>query len=500
MKKPNSNRLNQIENELISRIIKESKKSKMDEWDQQVTLNPMPDDIAEEDVEEGNEFSGELAKARKSGKDSFVVDGKKYPVKGKKKMDEGLYDVEDLGGSKFDYTEEEGFEDVDELIDRLDSELGEVKLSNKQKYIAKQAKPENEIGANDFKVLRSKSKGQVSEGNAFGMALKNARDNGHSSFELNGKTYEVKEGKSDKKKKDNKWIQDAINKPGALKKKMGVDKDEKISTEKLKNKSEELKKKSEGDKKLSKSDLKTSKQVNLALNLKKMNESKIYLSENEMVELIEKLVAEERVKGLDVTVKNQKVSKKENDDYLKSVTKKMKDYLKDGSKGEYTENPENFPMGNGQIEKMKKKAYTPSEDVDEYIEDYAYPGQTNLVFDEIKPEDERIEKYLKGDKTTGNAEIDEDGKSYGNAVPSKTGEKFMKNYKKNAYGQEQMNASYKRYPQDTIEVSGENTKSKRKQSALSKLSESEIMEEQNNLIKEEFNKIQHLMGYNKKTQ
>jgi hypothetical protein len=476
MKKPNSNRLNQIENELISRIIRESKKSKMDEWDQQVTLNAMPDDIAEEDVEEGNEFSGKLAKARKSGKDSFVVDGKKYPVKGKKKMDEGLYDVEDLGGSKFDYTEEEGFEDVDELIDRLDSELGEAKLSNKQKYIAKQAEPKDKIGANDFKVLRSKSKGQVSEGNAFGMALKNARDNGHSSFELNGKTYEVKEGKSTKKKKNNKWIQDAINKP------------------------KESKKKTEDDKKDSKSDLKTSKQVNLALNLKKMNESKIYLSENEMVELIEKLVAEERVKGLDVTVKNQKASKKENDDYLRSVTKKMKEYLKDGSKGEYTENPTDFPMGNGQIEKMKKKAYTPSEEVDEYIEDFAYPGQTNLVFDEIKPDDERIEKYLKGDKTTGNAELDEDGKAYGNVVPSKVGDKFMKNYKKNAYGQEQMNASYKRYPQDTIEVSGENTKSKRKQSALAKLSESEIMEEQNNLIKEEFNKIQHLMGYNKKTQ
>jgi hypothetical protein len=476
MKKPNSNRLSQIEDELISRIIKESKKSKVDEWDQQVTLNAMPDDIAEEDVEEGNEFSGKLEKARKSGKNSFVVNGKKYPVKGKKKMDEGLYDVEDLGHSRFDYTEEEGFEDVDELIDKLDSELGEAKLSDKQKYIAKQAEPKDKIGANDFKVLRSKSKGQVSEGNAFGMALKNARDNGHSSFELNGKTYEVKEGKSTKKKKNNKWIQDAINKP------------------------KESKKKTEGDKKDSKSDLKTSKQVNLALNLKKMNESKIYLSENEMVELIEKLVAEERVKGLDVTVKNQKASKKENDDYLRSVTKKMKEYLKDGSKGEYTENPKNFPMGNGQIEKMKKMAYTPSEEVGEYIEDYAYPGQTNLVFDEIKPDDKKIEKYLKGDKTTGNAEVDEDGKSYGNVVPSKTGEKFMKNYKENAYGKEQMNASYKRYPQDTIEVSGENTKAKRKQSSLAKLSESQIMEEQNNLIKEEFNKIQHLMGYNKKTQ
>ena len=496
MKKSNSNRINQIEDELIKRIIKESKSGKVNEWDQQVTLNAMPDDIAEEDVDEGNEFSGALEKARKEGKNYFTVDGKKYPVKGKKKVSEGLYDVEDINNkNKFDYTEDDDFQDVDELL----KELGE-ELSQGQKYIAKQAKPTNKIDAKDFKILRDKKKKQVSEGNAFGMALKNARDNGHSSFELNGKTYEVKEGKSTKKKKDNKWIQDAINKPGALKKKMGVDKDEKIPTEKLKSKSEELKKKSEGDKKLSKSDLKTSKQVNLALNLKKMNESKIYLNEDEMIDLIEKLVAEERVKGLDVTVKNQKASKKENDDYLKSVTKKMKEYLKDGSKGDYEENPKNFPMGNGQIEKMKKKAYTPSEEVDEYIEDYAYPGQTNLVFDEIKPDDERIEKYLKGDKTTGNAELDEDGKTYGNVVPSKVGDKFMKNYKKNAYVQEQMNASYKRYPQDTIEVSGENTKSKRKQSALSKLSESEIMEEQNNLIKEEFNKIQHLMGYNKKTQ
>ena len=469
-------------------------RNKISEWDQQVTLNPMPDDISEEmldeklfgnqkfiakqaepknkitaadlkklrdrkktDVDEGNAFTGALAKAKEKGKDSFEVGGKKFDVK------EGLYDVEDINpDNEFDYVEEDEFVDVDELLQEIENEL------------------------------------RINEGNAFGWALKNARDKGESSFELNGKTYEVSEGKSKKSKKDNKWIQDAIKKPGALRKKMGVEKDEDIPAEKLKSKSKELKKKAEGDKKLSKSDLKTSKQVNLALNLKKMNESKLYLSEDEMVDLIEKLVREERVKGLDVTNKNLKASKKENDDYIKSVSAKMKDYLKDGSKGEYTENPENFPLGNGQIEKMNKKAYTQSEEVDEYIEDFAYPGQTNLVFDEIKPDDERIEKYLKGNKTTGNAEIDEDGKAYGNVVPSKTGERFMKNYKKNAYGQEQMNASYKRYPQDTIEVSGENTKSKRKESALSKLSEAEI--EKNQLIKEEFEKIQRLMGYNKKTQ
>lgn len=104
-----------------------------------------------------------------------------------------------------------------------------------------------------------------------------------------------------------------------------------------------------------------------------------------------------------------------------------------------------------------------------------------MVFDEIKPDDKKIEKYLKGDKTTGNAEVDEDGKPLGNVVPSKTGEKFNKNYKENLYGQEQMNASYKRYPQDTIEVAGDVTKKgklskggkKTAQSVLNKVEESE---------------------------
>jgi hypothetical protein len=35
----------------------------------------------EDDVEEGNEFSGELAKAKAQHKDEFEVDGKTYPVK-----------------------------------------------------------------------------------------------------------------------------------------------------------------------------------------------------------------------------------------------------------------------------------------------------------------------------------------------------------------------------------------------------------------------------------
>ena len=62
-------------------------------------------------------------------------------------------------------------------------------------------------------------------------------------------------------------------------------------------------------------------------------------------------------RGLEVYKKAHNGSGKENDDYIKSVAKKMKEYLKDGSKGDYDMNPKHFPKGNGQLEKMKAKKY-----------------------------------------------------------------------------------------------------------------------------------------------
>jgi hypothetical protein len=44
-------------------------------------LNAPADSVSEEEVEEGNEFSGALAAARASGAKEFEVDGKKYTVK-----------------------------------------------------------------------------------------------------------------------------------------------------------------------------------------------------------------------------------------------------------------------------------------------------------------------------------------------------------------------------------------------------------------------------------
>jgi len=55
----------------------------------QFAQNVAKEGMAEGDMEEGNEFSGELAKAKSQHKDSFSVDGKTYPVK-----EEGMSDKE----------------------------------------------------------------------------------------------------------------------------------------------------------------------------------------------------------------------------------------------------------------------------------------------------------------------------------------------------------------------------------------------------------------------
>ena len=67
-----------------------------------------------------------------------------------------------------------------------------------------------------------------------------------------------------------KWIQDAIKKPGALRKAMGVKKGETIPVSELKEKKAQLQRAAEGDKKLPADKRKMLQRVNLALTLKDM--------------------------------------------------------------------------------------------------------------------------------------------------------------------------------------------------------------------------------------
>jgi hypothetical protein len=283
------------------------------------------------------------------------------------------------------------------------------------------------------------------EGNAFTGALAKAKEDGKDTFEVEGKKYSVKEGKASAK----------------------VSKSKKT----------------------------------------------IKMTESEVIDLIEKIVMEQKsnIKKNSSSVEPDfnKVSSKNkefNTDHLKAVEKKMEDYLKTGSEGKYEMNPESFPVGNGEMKETPKKAYKPSDAVEEDVDAFAYPGQTNLVYDEIKPNDEWIEANLKGSSKTGNAQVDEEGNALGNVVPSKTGDKFYKNYKDNLYGAEQMNASYKRYPQP-VDQAGEGTEdgalalkkgATKAQKVLNQLESKENKTEK--VLSEEFERMKKIISYNKRTQ
>jgi hypothetical protein len=247
----------------------------------------------------------------------------------------------------------------------------------------------------------------------------------------------------------------------------------------------------------------------------KESKKSLRLTENELIDVIEKLVKEEiekeskvkdnirktaKPRGLATYEKAVKGSKSENDDYIKSVTKKMKDYLKDASKGNYDMNPKIFPAGNGQLAKMDKKAYIPSSAVEDYTDNFTAAGQENLVYDEINPNEEWITDNIEGSSRTGN------NSEWANAVETPVNKKRNKIRKDNLLGAVKRQA-YNKSPQPIVtdeageSTSGGHSNLKLNNKANKILKQLESTEDKNNkLIKEEFNKMTHLIKYNRKTQ
>jgi ElaB/YqjD/DUF883 family membrane-anchored ribosome-binding protein len=381
----------------------------------------------------------------------------------------GFYDQDDrqyTGDFDFDYDEEE-FDD----FDSFDSKYG-----GKQRMFGKgdQGRKffdiyKDKFGGKPFRVRTPRDMGEAEteEGNAFTGALADAKKDGKDSFEVDGKKFNVKE-----------------------------------------------------------SNRRLSNQMNLASILKNVKEDvkSLKLTENELIDMIEKIVKEQQVKdkseknnigkkepqGLKDTNKVLSKNKQENDSYAKEVVEKMKDYMKDMYMGDggYDENPDDFPQSNYDMEKdHKEKKYNPSDAVEEYIEAFAYPGMTNLVYDEIKPDDEMIEKQIKGDSKNGNAVTGEDGKALGNVSKrsTKVGDRFKKNFDDNLYGAEQQNVSYKRQSQP-VDVAGDKKQSgglKKNSTAKAEkiMNQLESTEDKKTkIIAEEMNKMKNLIGYNRKTQ
>ena len=403
---------------------------------------------------------------------------------GKSYMDEDIYDVSKKFPKKqsFDYLQEE--DDFDSDDSETNDENKEFCKYQKQKIESGDLTPEEK---EDF-IIRFEEKCSISE---------NKRSMNE---RLRGNQKKIDKNKNNKidaedfrmlrkgGETDEQWQ--------ALAADMAVAAAPSVATwalDKAFGESNESKKKFpdlSGDGKVTRKDVLMGRGVKLKKSLK--------LSESEMIDLIEKIVLEDKVKsniknltepkGLTTYKRAFKGSGKENDDYIKSVAKKMKEYLKDGSKGDYETNPKHFPKGNGQLEKMKKTAYEVSKEGEEFLDDYMRPGMENLDYDEMHPNEDWMKDNIEGSSRTGN------NPEWANAEETELGAKLNKKRKENKYAKAKR-AAYNKSAQPVISDKPGQESGK---GLHIKAESTEVKTDKK--LNEEFEKMKSLISYDRKTQ
>jgi hypothetical protein len=162
--------------------------------------------------------------------------------------------------------------------------------------------------------------------------------------------------------------------------------------------------------------------------------------------------------------------------------------LKDGSKGEYDMNPEIFPKGNGELAKMDKKAYTPSDAVKDYTDNFTAAGLENLDYDEIHPNEDWVDDNVEGSSRTGN------NPEWVNTGKSDVNKKRNKIRKDNMLAKVKRKA-YNKSPQPVVQDTQDGEKANK---ILMKLES--VDEKTTKQMNEEFERMKNLIGYNQKTQ
>ena len=224
----------------------------------------------------------------------------------------------------------------------------------------------------------------------------------------------------------------------------------------------------------------------------------VQLSEEEMIDLIEKIIKEQgnisgggKIQGVTSQKKAMKTSEKETKEYHKDFVKRMKEYLKGGSEGSFETEPKVFPQGNGELKKMEKMAYTPSPGVEEYIDQIARSGgMENLDYDQIKPNEEWLDKNIVGSSETGNSD------EYANAVATDAN-KGVKKRKDDNILAALKKQSYNKAPQPVTDFAGHHTNDE-------KLAGIQVSESKENKKEEKLNenidRMKKLFSHNYKTQ
>lgn len=232
-------------------------------------------------------------------------------------------------------------------------------------------------------------------------------------------------------------------------------------------------------------------------NHKKTTKESIKLTESEMVNLIEKIILEQKTqnnisfgtsKGSDKYKQVHGKSGKENEDSLKATAKKMREYTKPGSNGEYTENPTDFPKNNGQLQKMAAKKYTMSPAGEEFVNDFVHTGQADIEYQEIHPDKQWMKDTIEGSSRTGNSS------DYANAVKTDVNSKQNKKREEGKLNKAKRMAYNKSKQPVVMDETGENT-GKGINIKLESMNDKTKTQ-----LNEEFNKINSLMNYNRKTQ
>ena len=457
---------------LVNRVLEESIQEKAES-----IVNKLKTEMSKE-VEEGNAFTGALAKAKKENKKEFTVDGKKYKVEEYAELEEkwkGDVEVEKTG------------EYADMSVSELDSAIKKLKAQNeKYKEEGKKVPDSNKTKMSQLYFAKRAKQGWKGKGKA------KVGETVNESIEIINEISKEKEYSNLLKYFEKKLKFDVSELKSGHRicppKESQVDC---ITTHRSGGGLNEMYRLIARVYDITRYDAERA----FKDNEEPKKKDKLTMTEEEMITFIENIVNEQKTaRGLEIYKKAHKGSGKENDDYIKSVAKKFKEYLKDGSKGKFDMNPKMFPKGNGQLAKMSKKAYIPSKAVDEYIENFAQTaGMENLDYDEIKPNEEWIEMNIEGSSKTGNSP------DYANAEKTDLGKKVNEKRKKN-YLAALKRQSYNKAPQPVTDFAGETDAKKGMEvNKIFKTLES-TENSKKDKINEEVNKMFKMINYNQKTQ
>lgn len=147
------------------------------------------EEMDEEKTEEGNEFSGELEKARATGADEFEVDGKKYPVK---ESDDEESDAEELEeeqdiyeahvyhrvkhvDGKSDYQHHKTFKDEEEAQDYAKT-WNKKHGDDKKTAVVKVKKIGEEVNKNPYEQLEECYDGAMRQEQESGLSINASND------------------------------------------------------------------------------------------------------------------------------------------------------------------------------------------------------------------------------------------------------------------------------------------------------------------------------------